>query len=77
MDMYEKPLGSAVPRTRKKNVASKRQKKSYRFNGEMNVENESSDSFCKGACAAILSQRKRFASAIKHFWPGKAAPRAT
>jgi len=30
-----------------------------------------------GVRATLSSQRKTFASAIKRFWPGKAAPRAT
>ena len=54
----EKSIGSALPKTRRENAASERQRKSYRFNGEnRREENESMDPFCRGACATLWSKK--------------------
>ena len=59
-----KTTGSVVPRMRRENATSKRQRKNYRFKGENErEENESMDPFCR--VRAQLSQVKERRSPLR------------
>ena len=62
--MYERPIESAVPRTRRENAVSERQENAIDSTGKMNErKNESSDSFA--GVHAQLSQVKERRSPLR------------
>ena len=76
--MYERPIESAVPRTRRENAVSERQENAIDSTGKMNErKNESSDSFA--GVHAQLSQVKERRSPLRLNVSGreKTAQRAT